>query len=68
MTYDSLAWYQESLEVLQPLRYHINELIQAVEAHNRYADLVGQPKVSPKTLEEAKQAANLAEYFFTGHT
>lgn len=33
----SNAWYSTALEKLNPLRFHVNELIEEMESYNRFA-------------------------------
>lgn len=65
MTANHSLWYQEANEVLQPLRYHLNELILEMESHNRYAARAKQPLLSQDKIAEAKKAQRVAEKFFT---
>lgn len=62
----SWVWQSEALEVLNPLRFHLDELIEAIESHNRYARAVGQPQLSEKKIAAAKAAAESANTFLSG--
>lgn len=66
-------WYSGALEVLQPLRWHIEELIQEMESYNRFA--VRMNKLRPdnpttvlpvRKIEAAKEAQKIANDFFSG--
>lgn len=67
-------WYSRSLDRLQPLRFHMNELIDTIEEHNRLVKRLnqlrkkGEPKILPvrtDKLKSAKRAAAQAEKFFS---
>ena len=59
------AWYSSALEVLSPLRWHLNELVEAMESHNRYARRVGEPLLPVEKIEVAKKASEAANAFFS---
>lgn len=59
------AWYRKALELLNPLRYHINELIEEIESYNRFAKKMGYPPLSKTKVLAAKRARDKAEKFFT---
>lgn len=59
-------WYVDALEVLSPLRFHIDELITEIESYNRYASRMGHPLISRAKLAKAKEAQAISEKFFTG--
>lgn len=61
---DKLAWYSESIEVLSPLRWHLDELIEAMESHNRYAKRMGEPLLPEHKIAAAKAANDAADKFF----
>lgn len=70
----SQEWYSRSLDRLQPLRFHMKELIDAIEEHNRLVKRLnqlrkrGEPKDLPvrtDKLKKAKRAADRAERFFS---
>lgn len=62
---NDLLWYQNGLEKLEPLRYHLFELIMEMEFHNSYAKRVKQPQLNKKKIAQAKKALERAEKFFT---
>ena len=75
LTTDQRVWYSEALEELGPLRYHIHELLQAVESHNRFAEhyngIKGETdvraiKIPDRVIDAAKQASEQCEEFFCG--
>lgn len=58
------AWYSNALEVLNPLRWHLNELTNAMEDHNRYAKRLGHPLLPEAKIAAAKEAnANVDSFF-----
>lgn len=61
---DPIIWYQRGNEVLQPLRYHIHELIGILETDNRLRVALKQPPIYLRQLKEAKKASAKAERFF----
>jgi hypothetical protein len=65
-----IKWYSNALEVLSPLRWHLEELLDAAESHNRFANRTGYPSMIPerkiKAAREAQRAAN--EFFGTDRT
>lgn len=61
---ESLAWYQEAMGVLTPLRWHLNDLVEAMEAHNRYARRVGEPLLPETKIEAARAAGRKADEHF----
>lgn len=62
-----LEWYSRSLEVLQPLRYHLNEVIGLVDSYNSFCNHAGQTPVPMARVEAARVALERAEVFFTGN-
>ena len=58
------SWYVDALEALGPLRFHIAELIELAEQHNRFAELAGGPQLSAAKIAAAKSASDAAEQFF----
>ena len=58
------SWYSEALEVLSPLRWHINELIDAMESHNRFAQRLGLPLLPDAKIAAAKAANEAVDSFF----
>lgn len=63
----SQEWYSKSMEVLNPLRFHLFEMIQRVEQLNHLNELMGKSPAFPaRQIEEAKAALNKAELHFTG--
>jgi len=65
VTVKDLVWYSDALEVLSPLRYHLNETIAQIESHNRAATRLGYMRVPKRRMEEAKTALDRAENFLT---
>ncbi len=66
------GWYSKALEVLNPLRYHLQRIIDDIEAHNQFCEsynkLDAPSKQSPipiNKVAEAKVALEEAETFFT---
>lgn len=61
------AWYSDALDVLGPLRWHINELIEEMESHNRFcsAHMKNVPLLSHRKITAAKQANDTADKFFS---
>lgn len=67
MCYQGQEWYSKSLEVLNPLRFHLFEMIQRAEQVNHLNELMeNSPTFPVKQIEEAKAALNKAELHFTG--
>ena len=60
------TFYPDALEVLSPLRFHINELIMEMESYNRFAERMNYPKLSVSKISEATKASVAAEQFFCG--
>lgn len=58
------SFYQDSLDVLSPLRYHLHELVLEMESYNRFAQRMNYPKLSEKKIDEAKKFLDVAELFF----
>jgi hypothetical protein len=61
----NLAWYSKSLDVLNPLRWHLNELIEEMESYNRYATILKRPTLSESKIQAAKAANEAANKFFS---
>ena len=59
------VWYSQALEVLGPLRWHIEELLRAAEDHNRAADRLDHIKFCEDKIVAARAAQKLVEDFFT---
>jgi hypothetical protein len=57
-------WYSEAVEVLLPLRWHLNELIEEIESHNRYAKSFGGAMISEAKIAAAKTANEEVDKFF----
>ena len=74
ITSDQQEWYPNALEVLVPLRWHVNELVEMCEQYNRFAEqmekLTGekQVKLSKEKIEAARKANNAANKFFSFDT
>lgn len=60
----SWVWQSEALEVLSPLRFHLSELIEAMEFHNRYAKRMGEPLLPEHKIAAAKAANDAVDKFF----
>jgi hypothetical protein len=58
-------WYSNAVEVLSPLRWHLNELVEVMESYNRFAERMNYPLLPKNKIEEAKEANNKADEFFT---
>jgi len=58
------VWYCNALEVLNPLRWHIHELIQEIDSHNRLAVRLDYPTISLEKVNKAREAMGKAESFF----
>jgi hypothetical protein len=55
MSPNPLTWYQTILEKLNPLRYHMEELLNEMESHNQWARAVAKANGSkPVLLREDK--------------
>lgn len=54
-------WYARMFVVLNPLRYHLLELLEAVESHNRAARMLGEPVVSEEKVAVARAALDGVE-------
>ena len=59
------TWYSDALDVLNPLRWHIIELVEVMESHNRYAHQMGEPLLPVSKIEAAKAANAKADAFFS---
>jgi hypothetical protein len=57
-------WYSGALEVLGPLRWHLNELIEEMESYNRLAKAAGRPLLAEKKIVVAKEANDKADKYF----
>ena len=57
-------WYSGALEVLNPLRFHLHELIEAAESHNKAAKILNMPLISEQKIGAAKTALEEAEMYF----
>jgi hypothetical protein len=66
MKTDDQKWHVQALEALRPLRYHLAEMIEMAESHNRFADLTNVPRLSDRAITEAKISLEQAEAFFRG--
>lgn len=64
MDKDSQVWYSNALEVLSPLRWHINELIEEMESYNRFAKRMNYPILPERKIEDAKLANQKVDDFF----
>jgi hypothetical protein len=53
------GWYSQAMEVLGPLRWHIEELLQAAEDHNRAADSLDHIKFCEDKIVAARAGQNL---------
>lgn len=62
---DPDLWYSEALEVLQPLRWHLNELTTEIESYNRFAAVMGKPPILVNKIKAAKDANEAANKFFS---
>lgn len=49
-------WYSNSIEVLNPLRWHLNQLVEEAETHNHF---------SPSRISAAKEANEKVNEFFS---
>lgn len=66
MSDDSLAWYQNSLEVLSPLRFHLNEVLSQMDILITLHKVLGTPPpFSIQKYKEAQEALDKCERFFT---
>jgi hypothetical protein len=63
---ENQVWYSDALEVLGLLRFHLFNLIEDVDCHNRVAPKLNQLPVASRHLEEARIALENAETFFCG--
>lgn len=61
---ESLLWYQDAYAVLSVLRWHMAELVDMVDAYNRYAELAGFPKLPEHKIEAARSASDAVNEFF----
>ncbi len=61
-----LEWYQDSLEKLQGVRWHLNELLILVEQHNSAAKRGKFPTCAHITAPKARAFLDEVEAFFTG--
>ena len=59
------VWNSRALDRLLPLRWHLNELIWAMEEYNSYAVKVDAPLLSKEKIKSAKKALDKAERFFS---
>ncbi len=59
------AWYADAMEVLRPLRWHLDQLVREMESHNRYARHAGEPLVDEVKVKEAREAGERANNFFS---
>ena len=58
-------WYTNTFEVLNPLRWHLSELLEAVEQFNRLAIATKEAPIFEKKIADARDALNKAEKFLT---
>ena len=58
-------WYSEALEVLSPLRWHLNELTTEIESYNRFAAVMGKPPILVDKIKAAKEANEAVNEFFS---
>lgn len=66
MESSDLEWYSRSLKVLQPLRYHLNDVVDLINSYNSFCSHAGQTPIPMARVEAAKVALELAEDFFRG--
>ena len=62
---EAQLWYSKSLDVLDPLRWHLNELICDMESYNSYAIKVGSPLLSKEKIKAAKKVLDKANRLFS---
>lgn len=55
------AWYAGAMDVLGPLRWHLNELIEEMESYNRFAKRIGDPLLRPDKVAAARKANDEAD-------
>ena len=60
------TWYSEALEVLTPLRWHLDELVGAIEEYNGLARKINLRVIPEKKVVAAKEAMDKANRFFLG--
>ncbi len=60
----NFEWYSRALEVLQPLRYHLNNIIDVIDSHNSFCYSAGQVPIQTARVSDARVALELAEDFF----
>ena len=60
---EDLIWYSDALEKLLPLRFHLHNLLQLIDSHNKYAQRINQLYddqveivIESKDIEEARKA------------
>ena len=53
---------------MQPLQWHLHELLMEMEFHNAYAKRMKEPLLNRRKMAAARRALNRAEKFFTGRT
>lgn len=63
---DSQSWYSTAVEHTSALRFHLDEILNEVDFHNRICKSIGVQGVSEKKLSQAREAQRKCEEFFTG--
>lgn len=63
---DAQIWYSTAIEHANALRYHLDEILNEVDVHNRICNTIGVQGVSEKKLSQAREVQRKCEDFFTG--
>lgn len=62
---DAQIWYSTAIEHTNALRYHLDEILNEVDVHNRICKTIGVPCLSEKKISQAREAQSKCEEFFT---
>lgn len=61
----SIGWYVDAIEVMSPLRWHLNELVESMESLNSFNKSLGQQPWAKDKIEAAKKANEEVNKHFT---
>ena len=62
---DAQIWYSTAIKHTNTLRYHLDEILNEVDVHNRICKTIGVQGISEKKLSQAREAQQKCEDFFT---
>lgn len=58
-------WYSKAVEHINPLRFHLHQMIEMTRSYNRFAEIIKQEKLPESTIVAAEDALAKAEAFFS---